>query len=295
MKSKFIKAFLTIISILLVSEVFFVATCLSITERYQRITNTLVYEYQLAEKASNLVNSFYDLIQYSNDKKRTQAFKDNLTSLQDLLAKLDKDLANTSSWTVYVGTKNTVNTVIGHVNKGISDISAGNFSEVTNDYLRAANDNVFIRENTSNLVLKELENAEEILMSLGRTKFWGLMISFLLLIATLVGSLLYALSFSKKFTDPLARLAQYSQKLSSGSVTEKLDNDLLAGKDDVAVLAKSLNAIAFSLQNNDQKMKDKDDQLAKAQKNMVDLGLQIDSLREGTETPKAPPDEATKK
>jgi methyl-accepting chemotaxis protein len=294
MRNKIIKAFLTIISALLISEIFFVATYLTITDRYRHITDTLVSEYQLSEKASNLVNSFYDLIQYSNDKKRTQAFKDSLNDLQSLLAKLDKNLANSESWAVYVGTKNTINVVIDQVNKGIDDISAGNFSEVTNDYLKAANNNAFIRENTSNLVLKELENAEKTLTELENARFWSELIGFIIFFASIIGSIVHSLFFSKRLTKTIARVAEYSRKISSGNIPEKIDEDLLAGKDEVAVIAKSLNSLSQSMQTNAKKMKDKEDELTKAQKNMVELGLQIDNLMENSESPKTKPDSAAK-
>jgi capsular polysaccharide biosynthesis protein len=201
MRAKVTKAFLTVISALLISEAFFLVIHFVIADKYQRMTENLVSEYRLSKKTSELVDSFYDLIQYSNDQQRISAFNDNLNGLQALLAKLDKDLAGRDSWTLYLGTKNTISVVIDEVNNGVKNISAGNFSEVTAGYLTATKYNNFVRENTSNLVLKELEIAAEAQTELTQTKFWSELTSLVLFSAIALGCVLYAFSFSKQLEE----------------------------------------------------------------------------------------------
>jgi hypothetical protein len=200
-KNKITKALLSVIAVLLASEAFFAVIHFVIADKYQRMNNNLVSEYLLNKETSDLVNSFYDLIQYSNDQKRVTAFKDNLNNLRVLLSKLDKDLANNESWASYIGTKNTVNAVIEEATKGVDNISAGNFSEVTSNYLKAAEYGNFVKQNTGALLLKELESAEKTRVRIAETRFWSETAALVINLLVAIACILYSLSFSKKITN----------------------------------------------------------------------------------------------
>ncbi len=262
MKKKIIKAFLTVISFLLISEIFFVVTHFIVTDKYQRITDNMVSEYQLSKDTTDVVNSFYDLIQYSNDRERVLAFQGNLSKLQTLLGKLDKSLADGASWTVYLGVKNTINLVISEVNSGVENISAGNFSEVTSYYLKAAQDNNFVRENTGTLLLKELESVETAQADIKKTKFWSEMVGLILCLAAVLGSFLYARFCANKMVEPMQRLTESIKKIGEGNY----DENIKIGSDEMADLDKSLAVIASLLKDNAKKIKTKEAQLNESQK-----------------------------
>jgi methyl-accepting chemotaxis protein len=270
MKGRIVKAFLTIISFLLVSEIYFLVIHFVVTEKYQGIADNLVSEYELSKDTSELVNSFYDLIQYSNDEKRVQIYRNNLAKLQALLAKLDNNLVNNDSWTVYQGVKNTINVVIGESNKGIEDISAGNFSEVTANYLKAAQDNNFVKENTGSLLLKELENVKVLQGEIAKTKFWSELIGFILCLAAIVGSLLYANFCANKMVVPMLRLSESVKKISAGKYDEKIDVDLMVGKNEMADLVRSIDSIRLTLKENIKKTKADEPRLAEKEKMAAD-------------------------
>jgi methyl-accepting chemotaxis protein len=269
MKNKIVKAFLTIVSVLVISEIYLLVSHYIITSKYLQTTDSLISEYQLVDNSSKLVNSFYDLIQYSNDQERIRTFKSRIDDLQVLLNKLDASLAGSDSWTIYLGVKNTVNVVISDVNKGLEDMSAGNFSGITASYFKAASDNNFVRDNASNLLLKELESVKATQDKVAKTDFWSEIIGLLLFIAVIIGSLLHSFSFSKKLTDPLLKLTQFAKKISSGDFEEKMDADLKTESTEVATIAESLESIAGTLKDGVKKIKAKDEQLAQTIKNLT--------------------------
>jgi nitrate/nitrite-specific signal transduction histidine kinase len=269
MKGRIIKAFVTVVSFMFISEVFFVVIHFVVIDKYQRITDNLVSEYQLSKDTSELVNSFYDLIQYSNDQKRVQDFKDNLENLQTLLAKLDTNLANNDSWTVYQGVKNTINVVISEVNKGNEEISAGNFSEVTASYLKAVQNNNYVRENTGGLLLKELENVKVLQAEIAITKFWSELFGLILCAVSIIGSLLYARYSIKKINEPVRRLNESLKKINAGNFDERVGGDLDAGENEMTTLAKSIDSIRLLLKNNAQKSEAKDGRFVES-KNIID-------------------------
>ncbi len=266
MKGKIIKAFLTIISLLLISETFFLVTNFFVTNKYQQITDNLVSEYRLSKETSLLVSSFYDLIQYSNDDNRVRAFKNNRENLKALLSKLDQNLTGDNSWAVYLGVKNTINSVINEANTGVDNISAGNFTEVTNNYLKAAQDDNFVKENTGTLLLKELEGIESTQADIAKTKYWSELIGLVLFGLVALGSVLYSFLFLKKLISPLRRLAKFAKKIGAGDYSESLDVDLKTGGDELATLAESLDTIAASLKSDDKKIKTREKQLIETQK-----------------------------
>jgi len=266
MKTKIFKALLTIISALLISEVFFIAAHYVIVDKYQQVTDTLVSEYQLSKDTTNLVDSFHDLIQYNNDKNRSLLYTSNLDALQKLLAKLDANLTDNSSWAYYLEVKNTIETIINKVNKGFNDISAGNFSDVTDIYLTVAQENIYVKENTGNLILQELRNVEALQPAVASTKYWSELTGIALFIAIVLGCLLYALAFSAKLAGTLRRLAELSVTISSGQYEKDIDEDLMKGGGELAMLADSLNSLKIRLKDDADKIKAKDAQLVQTAK-----------------------------
>jgi signal transduction histidine kinase len=279
-KVKLLTAFLTIIAIMFISEAFFVVMHFVVVKRYQEITDNMVSEYQLIETTGNLVNSFYDLIQYSEDQQRMNNYLYNLSTLRSLLSKLDNSITDIESQTVYLGVKNTINGVIDETSQGVSSISIGNFSEVTSFYKEANQDNNFVRENTTNLLLKELGYIEKLQGDIARTQALSEIIGISLFILMFIGCLWYSLFFSQSLISPLLKLTRLAKVIGSGNLRADVENDLLRGDDEVASLAHSFNAMVFSLKENIRKLKEKNNQLIKTQKIIVSKESKISELNE---------------
>jgi nitrogen fixation/metabolism regulation signal transduction histidine kinase len=265
-KAKLLTAFLTVIAVLFIAETFNSAMSFILIQKYQKITDSMISEYQIIETTSNLVNSFYDLIQYANDKQRVDTFNHNLTALNNLLAKLDKNINDPGSWTVYLGVKSSVNNVVSEANKGVAAILAGNFSEVTNYYNVANQKNIFVKENTSNLLLKQLEYTEKLQADINRTQLWIQIIGIILFIGVFLGCLWYSLSFSRTFINPLLKLTKLAKIIGDGNLEANVESDLLKGNDEIASLANSFNSMVLSLKANIKKLKEYNTQLIKTKK-----------------------------
>ncbi len=271
MEKKIVKGFVTVIAALIIAEAFFIVAFFSITEKYRQITDNLISEYELSQNSTALVNSFYDLIQYSNDQERVKTLKNTQDKLQGLLAKLDVRLAGTDSWTAYLGTKNTINVVINDVKSGIDDNLAGNYSQVTEDYLTIVKYNNFVKDNISGLLLKELGGMEAAQADLENIKFWSALCGIILFAIVVAGSIVYAILFSKKIAAPLQRLGEFAKNINGGNFEKKLDDGFKEENNDLAPLAESLEAISRTLKNDIKKIKDKSTDLDLLKKNIVGL------------------------
>jgi methyl-accepting chemotaxis protein len=267
-KIKLLTAFLTVISVLFLSEIFFVVIHFIVVNKYEEITDNMVSEYRLIETTDNLVNSFYDLIQYAGDQQRMNNFLYNLSILRSLLAKLDNNINDLESRTVYLGVKNTIDSVINQTSQGVSAISAGNFSEVTIFYKEANQRKNFARENTTNLLLNELEYIEKLRAGISYTQILSEIVGLCLFVLAMLGCLWYSVHFSRKFVSPLLRLNKLAKRISSGNLEAGIDKEFLGGDDEIAGLAGYFNVMLVSLKENSKKLKEKNDQLAKIQKIM---------------------------
>jgi signal transduction histidine kinase len=279
-KAKLLTAFLTVIAVLFIAEAFNSAMNYILINQYQKITDSMISEYRIIETTSNLVNSFYDLIQYASDKERLNIFNNNLTALKNLLAKLDKNISDSGSWTVYLGVKSSVNGVVNETNKGVAAILAGNFSEVTNYYNIANQKNNFVKENTSNLLLKELEYTEKLQSNISRTQLWIQIIGLILFFSVFFGCLWYSLSFSKTFINPLLKLTKLAKIIGDGNLEANVESNLLKGSDEVASLANSFNSMVLSLKANIKKLKEYNAQLIKTKKIVMSKEEKISELSE---------------
>lgn len=279
-KFKIVAAFLTVIAVLSISEAFFFAMHFAVVKRYQNITDNMVSEYRLIGNASDLVDSFHQLIQYANDQQRKDVYDNNLAVLQALLAKLDKNITNGDSWTVYLGVKSTINGVIDETKKGVAAILSGNFSEVTVYYLKASQKNGFVKDNAANLILKELSYVEKLQADIVKIQSWSEIIGLILFFAVIFGCLGYSLYFAQRLISPLLKLTKFAKAVSGGNLEIGLDESLKKGGDEAASLANYFSATVSSLQDNIKKLKEGNAQLVKIKKTVLSQKLQIDELNE---------------
>lgn len=279
-KFKIVSAFLTVIAILSISEVFFFAMHFIVVKKYQGITENMVSEYRLIGAASELVDSFHQLIQYANDQQRKDAFDNNLATLQSLLSGLDKHITNGESMTVYLGVKSTINGVVGECQKGVNAIFSGNFSEVTSYYSKASQKNGFVKDNAANLILKELSYVEKIQTDIVRIQLWSEIVGLILFVVAVLGSLLYILFFVQKLVSPLLSLSKAAEEVGRGNFSVGVDENLKKGGDEVANLAGYFGATVSSLQANAKKLQECNALLAKTKKTVSNKDLQINELSE---------------
>jgi signal transduction histidine kinase len=279
-KAKLLTAFLTVIAVLFIAEAFISAMNFIVIKKYQQITDSMISEYQIIETTSNLVGSFYDLIQYANDGQRLNTYNNNLDALKNLLTKLDKNISDSGSWKVYLGVRSSVNGVVNETNKGVAAILAGNYSEVTNYYNLANQKNLFVKENTSNLLLKELEYTKKLQTDITKTQLWIEIIGLILFIGVFLGCLWYSLSFSQTFINPLLKLTKLAKIIGDGNLDANVENNLLKGSDEVASLANSFNSMVLSLKANIKKLKEYNAQLIKTKKIVMSKEEKISELSE---------------
>jgi signal transduction histidine kinase len=279
-KYKILTAFVIVITVLVISEAVFVGMHFVIVQRYQDITNNMISEYQVIEDTTNLINSFNDMVKYVDYKERLDAYNSNRAALINLLSRLDRTITNPDSQIAYLGLKNTVNTVITDCDNGVNSVSQSNFNDVTNDYTDANHQNVFVQQDTANLILKELQYTEKLQAEIARNQMIGELAAILLFIFVLLGCNWYTISFSRRLVVPLAKLTKLAKVIEGGSLDTDVEPDLLKGSDEVASLANSFNSMINSLKANIRQLREYNEALVKTKKVVIDRETRINQLQE---------------
>jgi len=249
-RSKLIAAFLTVITILVITGSFFVILNFMIIKRYENIMDNMVAEYKLIEKTQIMTESFNNLIKYISDQKRMDAFISYRLELQDLLIKLDSSIVDEKSFSIYLGLRNIIKGLISDSENGINSILSGDYSKVTFYYDSVNDKNNFVKENTSNLLLSQLEYLKNLQLEIVRVRQIIEWSALLLLILVISFSIFYAVSFSNRLVNPLEKLTAVARTIESGNLNVAVDKKLLLGNDEVSSLANSFSKMVFYLKNN---------------------------------------------
>lgn len=285
-KTKLISAFLAIIGVLIVSEIVFVVMDLLIIKKYNDFTDTMTSEYRLIDASSSLVESFNGLIKYTSDQSKINEFNAIRSEIKSLLVSLDSSIVDEQSRLAYFGLKNTINNVISECDAGVANALQGNYSDVSNHYDEASRKNTFVRENTANLILKELEYGKKLQDNIKSAQQFSGIIGLLLFAFASIGCIWYSIIFSRKIILPLIRLTKLARVVEGGNLNANVEQDLLKINDEVGSLANSFNTMMIFLRGNIHKLEEYNEQLIEA-KHDIDLKNEelerINSLMVGRE------------
>ena len=255
-RKKLITSFFAIIIILIISNAFFIVMDSIIIQRYAALTDNMISEYKVIGASTDFIESFKTFIKYYNNQEKIDQLNTDRLELQALLHKLNINIVDYESKVALTAVENTVNDLIFDIDRGINAILQGNFLEVTSYYDVANKKNVFVKENSTNLLLKQLEYAKNLQTEIDRIRWLTQIISLLLFIIVSTGCIWYALAFSKELVAPLSDLTKLAKVIEGGNLGAVVDKKLLKGSDEVASLANSFNTMVLFLRNNIQKLQE---------------------------------------
>jgi len=255
-KSKLLASFFAIIAVLLISEGFFIAMDYIILSKYMTLTDNMISEYKLIEDTDDLISSFNKRVKSPLDKAEINRFNSIYSDIRSLLDKLKIVIVGNESQIAFIGLENNINDVFFDVEIGINSLFSGDYLEALNRYEAASHKNSFVRENAVNLLLKELEYAENLQIEIEWVRLLSQLIAILLLILAAGGSAWYAITFSKRLISPLVDLSKLAKVIEEGDLSATVDKTLISGGDEVASLASSFNTMVLSLRSSIQKLQE---------------------------------------
>lgn len=280
-KKKLLTSFFAIITVILISEAFFIATDYLILSKYMALTDNMVSEYKLIDNTSLLLNSFDKRIKSPEDKTEIANFNLIYNETKSLLSKLKSSIVGNESKVIFIGVENNINDVFFEVEIGANSLANGDYLEAANRFNVAKKKNNFVQENVVNLLLKELGYAKNLQIEIDKVRLISQGIGVFLLIFIAGGCVWYAIAFSNKLISPLIRLTKLAKKIGEGNSNDSVDADLLTGTDEVAslsnsfdVMVKTLRTSIKKLQEYNKKIKDSENSL-KVEKNKLQQYLDV--------------------
>jgi PAS domain S-box-containing protein len=249
-RGKILTSFLVVITILVISTGSFLYLNFITITNYERIMGNIVSEYELIVKTQALTESFNDLVKYSDDSERLNTFTEHKNKLTELLEHLNSSIEDEESFSIYFGTRNILNGIIREAELGIDAMSVRDYSKVDKYQESINNKNLFVKENTANLLLSEARSLEEIQRDIINIRILTQIIATVIVIASVIFSIFYAFRFSGNLTKPLERLSLTARNIISGKTDVEVDKKIMKGNDEISSLAISFNRMLSYLRSN---------------------------------------------
>lgn len=240
-RQKILYSFVVVILLLVVSlvSVFFFHNA-SIKE-YKKVSNNLIVENTLSVSVSTLIELYNAAIIAPGSTERITAYENVKKEVLNALSTLDTAIENEDSRVAFLGVKKIVLGIVDDSDKGLKEVQQGNITVGLAIYNDALYKKAFVAENTTSLILTEIKHLHEIQSTIENKYDEQLSIILLWVTAIVFTTTLYALLFARRITSPIKVLSISSEKVSKGNYSLRIQNELLARKDEVGILARSFN------------------------------------------------------
>ena len=91
------------------------------------------------------------------------------------------------------------------------------------DYDSALQQSYFVQQNTANLILDELQSAQQLQTNIAASQQLAELIGVLLLLLVLAAAVLYSTIFSKNIVFPIEALSALAKKIEGGDLDARID------------------------------------------------------------------------
>lgn len=253
-KGKLLNSFFLIILSLIISGIFFVSINYIILSKYIALNNNMVSEYRLIDGVSALLFSYDKIIKSPNDISERDNLKKIHKEILSLLDDLDQSIVNYESRVAFNGLKNTIEGIFLDIEIGVKGLDSGDYLEAVNRQTEVYDKKDFIKDNSVNLILKELKYSKDLQIEIAKIKNVSQAIAILLMFLIVFFCVWYAFSFSSKFVAPLVNLSNLAQAVKKGDFNVKIDSNILKENDEVSFLANSFDSMIVQIKNDIEKL-----------------------------------------
>ncbi|HNV12903.1 MAG TPA: ATP-binding protein [bacterium] len=222
--------------------------------KYTALNNNMVSEYRLIDGVSALLFSYDKIIKSPNDISERDNLKKIHKEILSLLDDLDQSIVNYESRVAFNGLKNTIEGIFLDIEIGVKGLDSGDYLEAVNRQTEVYNKKDFIKDNSVNLILKELKYSKDLQIEIAKIKNVSQVIAILLMSFIVFFCVWYAFSFSSKFVAPLVGLSNLAQAVKKGNFNVKIDSNILKENDEVSFLANSFDSMIVQIKNDIEKL-----------------------------------------
>lgn len=243
---KLLLAFFAIIGILTLLNIALIVTHQDIVEQYEQVDNNIFLQFQLIGMTSDLIKAYNN---YRNipTPDNLRLYREVQTRITSTVISLKGSVVNDASKEALLGVENTIGNVTSELEIGLRRIGEGDIANSSAYYAEANRKFPFVQENTSDMILKELEYAQILQLQTRNTNASSIRVGLILLGTIIVGCLLLSLLLARTLISPLGQLTALAKVIAAGNLNVKVDDRLLDAQDEVGSLAHSFNTMIGSL------------------------------------------------
>jgi methyl-accepting chemotaxis protein len=277
-RTKILSAFLVVIASLLVIVAYIVVLHFTVVAKYQTVVDNMAMEYKLITVTTNLVQAYNEYTKNPADTEKINAYATFHKDIENTIASLDTRIKSKDSIIVFTGLKNTIKNVVSECDSGVAASQKGNTAGLSSHYELAYSRNEFVRENTSKLILSELDYMQVLQKDIDQTHLASIVVGSVLVILISIMCIIYAQTLSKNLIQPLQNLDTLTKRIAEGDMAADVDEKLLKGNDEVGSLANSFNTMIKTLRENIKKIVDSNSLIAEAQKGVEAKNHELEEI-----------------
>ena len=204
-----------------------------------RQMDVVIDEYRLSEETDRLLVYYNACIQNPQGEACREQFGQSVREIDVLLRRLERPRLDPGIQAAHAGLENSVLHVRTRCLDGLKALDARDMRTTENIYQELMRKQPFILENSTRLIVQEVQWAAARQDQARRANGWRLLLLSLAAAGLVLASLAYALSVAKKITHPLRHLTRVVRSSAAGRFATHVDAALLKRRDEVGSLAQS--------------------------------------------------------
>lgn len=213
----------------------------TVTQQYKSTLDLMTTEYRLIDMTSQLASTYKQFAKNTQDAANFQMIKQTEDLINQTLVFLDMQQFDDQSDTLYVGLKNTIESILGDIDQSLTMIdqnkNADFYTSYEASYQEVMQKNVYVKENVSALLISQLQYSNSLRNQIDRFTSLSFWIGIGVLLAMILGNFLFAWRFSRSLVRPLEELTVTAERIVKGDSTLSLHQGLLNQKNEVGRLA----------------------------------------------------------
>jgi methyl-accepting chemotaxis protein len=247
-KSRLLASFITIIVVLSCATFFVVGLTYNVELQYQTIIQNLIFEYRITETSSHLVDLYTSFLQNTNNKNILVQYNSTNKELDTIFATLKNTITYDKSTVVYNRLLNSKNFIEEYCERGIKAGEARNFSDTLAIFNQVTTGKINIQNDTGLLILAELDYAQQKQQSLQILQLISWIVGITLFLCVATGSVIFAVTFSRRMSAPLIILSNLAKKIAEGDLSTQIPQTLLKSEDEIGSLSRLIDIMVKKLQ-----------------------------------------------
>jgi methyl-accepting chemotaxis protein len=229
-----------------------------------RIITTMTTEYSIISLTQNLVQAYNDICRNPENKQLIVEYTKIHTKLTTTLTQLKSTISYRESAVLFIGVENTVTNVLKSCDTGLLEIRNNNFQNLSTYYAEANKGNVYVSENTTSLIQKELEHLSQTQKDSQKYYLITLFGSLGIFIVIVLTMTLYAKSFSKQLILPLTNLSLFAKDIADGKLDIANKEATETSNDEIGSLSTSIHIMVTNLIDSLNKKQQANEEIVKA-------------------------------